>query len=197
MKSARISIAFALGLSACSAQHLSYREYRDSDTEHGREWLELSAGVADRHQRSSDPVDDAPTLAIGGGVALVDGPLRPSLEIQAFGARHDVAESVSPGNNPHLDVGLFLGGMRVDARLGDSPLTLYVRGGMMWREEFERPDGIGVAQDQWGTYLGGGLEWLFSYGVSIGPYFLYTRGNEDGLEETLFGLSVRFSLPPE
>jgi hypothetical protein len=156
-----------------------------------REWLETSASAYDRQDEALDGVDDGFGVGLGGGYDLVvEGPLRAGFELFGNWSRHDVDDPSGLIENPRLDVWRLGMGGRFSLHPRGGPVGLYVRGGLMYREE-EENDVLGVEEDQLARYVGGGLE-LISNGVAFGPYVLFTEGVEDEREELVVGVSARF-----
>jgi hypothetical protein len=158
-----------------------------------REWIEVGAGVLDRHQRAGDPVDDGFGASIGGGYDMNDDRLRIAWELGGSASEHDVTFPPGSLSSGELDVGRVYTGLRGEIDIPSVPISVHARGGVMWRAE-EDDVVAGAGNDQWGTYAGLGLDWWYGPGASLGPFVMWTRGEEDELEEVYSGLAARFYM---
>jgi hypothetical protein len=158
-----------------------------------REWLEVRGGVYDPRSRTGPEVDEGFGVSIGGGLDFNADPLRVSWEIAGAWAPHDV--NVLPtdpdDDEVDLDVVRLSTGLRATLTLQNAPLGAYVHGGFAWRNE-DSSDFAYTENDQWGTYVGAGLEWWYAPNATLGPAFCRFDGDEDDLEELWFGLVARF-----
>lgn len=157
-----------------------------------REWIEVRAGVYDDESRR--PVDDGFGWSIGGGYDLNADLVRVSWEVALAWSPHDVG--VTPNDPEEDDVDLYAmrwsTGLRATLRFDGVPLGAYVHGGGAWRDERSN-DSAFPGDDQWGGYVGGGLEWWYEPNASLGPALLHFEGEED-VDETWAGLVARFYI---
>ncbi|MBI5433646.1 MAG: hypothetical protein HZA52_12520 [Planctomycetes bacterium] len=158
-----------------------------------RGWIEVSGGIADLQSPRNDVVGDALVLGLGGGLDFLRGAQDLGFELGVVGSEHELDPDYVDFGEDDYDVNVFRfhGGARATTELGALPFTVYVRGGWFFRSEFDESHN-GLGEDGWGTYVGGGLEYMVEPDIRFGPFVTFQRGAEDGLEEWLFGFSARF-----
>jgi hypothetical protein len=161
-----------------------------------RGWLEISGGVADLEAQRSEVVEDGLTLGLSGGIDFVRGSPDVGFDLGVFASEHQIRDGYYDpigGGNGDSDVNVFrfLGGVRATTDLGPLTFAVYVRGGWYFRAEYDETQ-RGLGEDGWGTYLGGGLEYMIEPDIRFGPFVVYERGESGFPEEWLFGFSARF-----
>ncbi|MCK6448530.1 MAG: hypothetical protein L6Q99_19235 [Planctomycetes bacterium] len=158
-----------------------------------RGWLELSGGIADLRADRAEVFEDGLTLGFSGGIDVVQGPPDIGFDLGVFASEHQIQDGYLDGYNGADDVNVFrfLGGVRATSDLGSLPFSVYVRGGWYYRAEFDESR-QGLDEDGWGTYLGGGIEYMLEPDMRFGPFVMFERGEEGFPEEWLFGFSARF-----
>jgi hypothetical protein len=165
-------------LAACSAPQPADR----------RTWFAFPVGVFDRESSGASRVDDGFGGGIEGGYDLGLDTLRASWEIGLSWSDHDAPLDTD------VDVSRFVTGLRLIAHEPKSAVGAYLRGGWMWRDEDSDADAVYMPNDQWGWYAGAGLEFWYSPSGALGPFVMFTHGEDDGIDETWIGIAARFYI---
>jgi hypothetical protein len=150
-----------------------------------RTWVAIGAGTFDQHRTSNDVEHDSLGLSLDGGYDLNTELVRASVEMGLGWSEHDVS-----GDTPAHDVTRVNAGVRLTAYADRTPIDAYVRGGWFWRDD-DQHDGVVFIDDEWGNYLGCGIEFRCGFGA-IGPFVTYMRNSDGDFEETYFGAAARF-----
>lgn len=156
-----------------------------------RTWFAVPFGVVDRDEGRTDPVDDGLAAGIDGGLELNTDWVRCSWEIGANWSDHELR------GDADLQVFRLSTGLRLAARARNTPVGAYLRGGVMWRSEDSDEQAAYAENDDAGYYVGGGLEWWYSDVGALGPFVTRFHGSDDDLDETWYGIAVRFYLGTE
>jgi hypothetical protein len=113
------------------------------------------------------------------GLAIEGGYMASSYEIEVSSLADD-----------DVDVKRYLLGLRFVDDEADSFFLYHLRGGFLFRED----EGELLEDDGSGWYLGGGIEWKFGRGFSLGPQLLYTDSGSLDATEWIAGVAAAFAF---
>lgn len=140
----------------------------------------------------SSPTGDDPeydeTFSIDLGFYTWNDSLGLALELGYLPSSYEL-ETSSLGSED-VDVRRYLLGLRFADDEPDSFFLYYLRGGVVLRED----DGDSVEDDGLGWYAGGGIEWKFGRGFSLGPSLLYSETDSMDSSEWILGLQAAYSF---
>jgi hypothetical protein len=153
-------------------------------------FVSIGAHVIEGDVRS--PTGDDPeydeTFSIDLGFYTWNDSLGLALELGYLPSSYEL--DTSSLGSEDVDVRRYLLGLRFADDEPDSFFLYYLRAGAVMRED----DGDSVEDDGLGWYAGGGIEWKFGRGFSLGPSLLYSETDSMDSSEWILGLQAAYSF---